>query len=149
MYFIKEIEINKLEDTIKVIDGLKTYNIGGKQVAIDDFWGKTEIIVGTYADKSLFKENDNVIFIPYASEYSVKDIEDGYKQLFLNVSTPEYDNVDGYIVVVKYATDIKTDGKVLFRRYPTEIVVELKEGQYLNLYNKKLKVIQNKLYFEV
>lgn len=148
MYFIKEIDINKLEDTIKITNGIKTYDINGKYVAVDDFWGKTEFVIGTYADKSLFKVDEKSIIIPYASEYSVKNIGDGYKELFFNVSTPEYKNVQGYIVIVKYATDIKTNGTTLFRRYPTEIVVLLKEGQFLEIFDKRLEVIQNKLYFE-
>lgn len=146
MYLIKEVEIGGLERNIKVYDGLKTYNINDQFIAINDFWGDTSIIIGEFCDTSKFIKLGNAYFIPYANEYNMKDLYDGYKKMELNVSEMSND-VKGHIVIVKQAENIKTDGETLFRRYPTEIIVLLKEGQYLNLYDKKLKVIENKLCF--
>lgn len=144
MYYIKEINIDNYNNTIEIINGIKTYKIDKMFVVVDDFWGKTEIMLGDYADRDLITKKGETHLIPYANEYTIKELDDGYKHIILNVSTPQ-EKIDGYIVIIKYATNIKTDGEVLFRRYPTEVVTVLKEGNYLELFDRKIEVINNKL----
>lgn len=149
MYFIKEIITNRLNNTIEIVNGIKTYKIGDKYVAGDDFWGKTELLVGTFADEKKFTKYNDYLLIPYTNSYNVKDIDDGYKQLDFNISTLDLGNIEGYIVIIKYDSNIKTNGEVLFRRYPSEIMVVLREGEFLEVFDKVIKVVDNKLQMEI
>lgn len=148
MFLIKQIIINNLEENIKVIDGIRCVYVNGRYVAIEAFWGKSEIIVGNYADKTLFKrdkEEEDVEIIPYASECMIKDLDDGWKNLCFNISTYQLEKLEGYIIIVKYSSSIETDGDILFRRYPTEVVVKLTNDNYIKLGTKRFEVINNKL----
>ncbi len=144
MYKIKEIIIDNFNNTIEIINGLKTYQIKDKYITVNDFWGDTKLIFGEFVDYALFEELKDMRLISYVNEYIISELVDGYKSFCFNISSPQ-EQIDGYIVIVKYATDIKTDGEILFKRYPTEIVVMLKDENYLELSNKKIKVINNEL----
>lgn len=145
MFLIKEININMLEDTVKIIHGLTTYKINNKYEVKNCFWGKSEVFVGKFIDELLIRKNDGKHIISYANEIVIKNLDDNYKQIDFNISAPDKNNINGYIIIIKYGENIKTDGSVLFRRYPTEIVAMLKEGNYLEVYNKRFEVINNKL----
>jgi len=115
-------------------------------IGVDNFWGRTDISVGNYADFSklpAYGEMDRLL--SYVSEYSVEDYGDNYKKFYFNVSTYEPEKKEGYIIFVKFGQNIETNGKKIFGRYPTEIVVVLKEGEYLEFNGKKVEVINEQL----
>ena len=148
MYLLKTMRFNQQTKNVEVEDGIRVYLIEGFKyiISTDSFWGKINIHLGTYADYSKFptyKEKEQLL--SYVSEYEVKECGDNYKEFYFNVSTYQPEMKDGYIIFIKFANDIKTNGKKIFGRYTTEIVVVLKDGEYLEFDGRRVEVIDNQL----
>lgn len=147
MYLLKTICENKLDDYVKVINGIECCYLENKLIPISPFWGKGEISLGIFADKEKFNEkNDGIFLLPYINEYTVKNEKDNYKYFWFNVSTFQSENIEGYILFIPYTSEeIITSGKKIFGRYCNEAVIVLKDKDFLKFGDKKLEVIDNKL----
>lgn len=149
MYLIKSIYFDSHTDCVKVENCIRILKSkdSKKTLVSHDYWGKTNLHIGQFANISQFTKPDNkYLLLSYVSEYSVKDLRDGFKELSFHVSTYQPDKIEGYIIFIKSSIDtIKTNGKKLFGRYLSEIVAVLKDGEYLEFSGKKIKVVDNHL----
>ena len=128
MYLLKNVYLSPMTENVMVENGIRATLLKNKELRThNDFWGRTEIHLGEFADFSKFAEMERkrVYLIPYISEYEVKDIFDGFKDFYFSISTYQPDKVEGYIIFIKKARDIKTSGKKLFGRDTDEIVAIL------------------------
>lgn len=148
MYKLKTLSYNYENKSIVSRNGILCLEAKDEIFPLSQFWGNTEINIGTYADENLMKEDaekdDESFYLTYAIEYKSEEEKDGFKKLTLSVSTPG--EVKGYIVFIPYSgLNIKTSGEKLFGRYPTEIVAVLKEDDYLTFSGRTLMVMKNQL----
>lgn len=115
MYLIKSIYFNPLADCLKVENCIRIPKStdSKKTLVSHDYWGKTNLHIGKFADISQFTKLDNkYLLLSYVSEYDVKDIRDGFKEFSFHVSTYQPDKIEGYIIFIKSSFDnIKTNGK--------------------------------------
>ena len=129
MYFLYTLSVNQLGYPDPIY-GIKASFLEKEEKAIveDEFWGETEII---FEDNSDFNYSQNKsTLIPYVNAYKVENLKDGFKKFSFIVNKVE--ELDGFIIFIKKAfTPIKTNGKKLFGRTPNEIVVVLKNRQYI------------------
>ena len=58
-------------------------------------------------------------------------------------------NIEGYILFVENEKNISTDGQIIFSNLPNQIVVILKNGQYLDFSGKKATVQKDILVLHV
>ena len=145
MYLLKSISYDPNIKSVLVEDGIKCYIKRDNVVYVpDSFWGETEIYLGINASKQ-FEYYEEKYLLQYSNEYSVTPLEDNFKKLDFNVIEYE-ENIEGYIIFVKYGEDIKTNGEKLFGRYYNEIVVVLKDKEFLEFCGKRIEVIKNRLY---
>ena len=93
--------------------------------------------------------DEKYLLLSYVNEYTVTDMEDGFKKIWFNLSSYARKGMEGYIIFLKHEEDIKTNGEKIYGRYPTEIIVLLKEGQYLDFSGKHLKIIDGLLMVEI
>lgn len=148
MYLIKNLYFEPLTHNVNVEDGIQIGIIGtSKTCTGNDFWGKTEVLFGNYADFTKIPVSHGPYhLLSYVSEYEVENIDDGFKKLSFHVSTYQPEKKEGYIVFIRQSPkEIKTNGQKIFGRYPTEIVVVLKDGNYLEFGDKRIEVIEGRL----
>ena len=55
------------------------------------------------------------------------------------------EEIEGYIIFVYNQELIHSDGRILYGRYPNDIVVVLKEGNFIKLSENEIMVVKNKL----
>lgn len=149
MYLLKTLRIDKQTDSIDIENGIVCALINEKLYAYDEFWGKTEIICGNYADWDKIKKNANDEYIlSYCNEINIIEENDGFKKFLINTSIPN--SIEGFILFIKYTNDpITTNGEKLFGRYPNEGVFILKNNQEIILDNHKIKVFESSLYLNI
>ena len=148
MYLIKNIYCNNRTNEINIESGIKVVILEKNEVVVrDEFWGKTEINLGIFADFTKIPNiNEGFKLLSYVNEYKVEDIGDGFKKLFFNVSEYNGEKKEGYIIFVKKSiNEIKTNGQKIFGRYPTEAVVILKNKNYHEFDNVRIEVIGEQL----
>ena len=148
MYIIKEIKLNKFNNSIEIIDGISCALINDKLIPFDEFWGKTEIMTGNFTDWRLLKNKSKEDMLTYCNEINVQNLDDGYKKLLFNVSTPN--KIDGYIVILRNIDGkIDTNGIKIFGRYYNEGIFLLKENKVVSFENYHVKVIDGHLYLNI
>lgn len=144
MYLIKNVYFDHRTNDVKVEDGIQIGILGNsKTIARDDFWGKTEVHFGNYADFTKIPTISGLYnLLSYVSEYEVENTGDGFKKFSFYVSTYQPEKKEGYIIFIKQSLkEIKTNGQKIFGRYPTEIVAVLKDGNYLEFDGRRIEVI--------
>lgn len=147
MFLLKKLSYDHGSNQVEVVDGIRSFVSENGVIVQDEFWGRTEVNLGLFADKSKFEDlEDGLVLINYANECSSSDIGDNYKKLTINVSVFEQEKIEGYIVFIKHSVGgFKTNGEILFKRYYTECVAILREGEYLKYDGGIVKVIDAKL----
>lgn len=145
MFLVKNLWYDYEKAMVVVEEGINCLNVRGRIEIPNCFWGKSEAWLGECANvEDIFHNEDKEGWLVYVNEITKETLEDGWVKLLFNVSTYE-ENIEGYLIFVKYCKNIKTDGEILFSRYHSEVVAKLKEGQYISLNGKKLEVINGKL----
>lgn len=142
MYLLKNLKFTPLEGRLIVEDGIKVvrYPNESNVEVRNAYWGKSKL-TGIIVVSSL---------LSYVNSYCVNNMGDGYRSIDFHVSDHCPENIEGYILFIEKSFDeIKTDGEILFRRYPNEIVVILREGQFVEFSEKKATVVDNKLLLTV
>lgn len=150
MYLIKNIYLDKNTNCVVVENGIRTAKIKSGVITrlevFNSFWGKTEINLGEFADFLKMEElKENQFLLSYTNEYEIENLPDGFKKIEFNVSMYEPKKVEGYIIFVENEQKIQTNGKVLFGRYPKDVIVVLQEGQFIKLSQKEITVMNKKL----
>lgn len=104
-----------------------------KAILKDEFWGQTEIILEDNSDFCFDpKKKGEYTELSYVNSFKVEDLEDGFKKFHFTVGKRDDRKFEGYMTFIKSSsTDIETNGEKLFSRTPNEIVVILKDGQYV------------------
>lgn len=144
MYLLKVISYDANTKSVIVEDGLKIYIKKDNTVYVrDSFWGETEIYLGKCVSEK-FEYYEEEYLLSYLNEYCVSSLRDNFKKLDFNVYQKD-DNIEGYMLFIKYGDNIKTNGEKLFRRYYDEIVVVLRENDFIEFCGKRIEVINNKL----
>ncbi|MBE5819799.1 MAG: hypothetical protein E7310_03130 [Clostridiales bacterium] len=89
MYLIKNLYFDHQTNDVKVENGIQVGILGkSKTIARDDFWGKTEVHFGDYADFTKIPVISGLYnLLSYVSEYEVENIGDGFKKFSFHVST--------------------------------------------------------------
>ncbi len=146
MFLLKNVTYEYRNDTLSIQDGidvsLQTSTKKTKKVIVHDpFWGKVKIKFTIF---SHLKKKNNYYLLYYANKFTVKDVTDGYKKIQFYIGTYHPDKVEGCIVFIKNrVTDgklIETSGQKIFGRYPGEGVFVLRKGDFINCFNKTLRV---------
>ena len=143
MYSLKTIYFDHQTNDVKVQNGIQIGLLGNsKAIARDAFWGKSDIHFGDYADFNQIPTiNEFYKLLSYISEYEVENIDDGFKKFSFSVSTYQPEKNYGYIVFIQNSLkEIRTTGKKPFGRFPTEIVVVLKDGDFLEFEYRRFEV---------
>lgn len=150
MYLIKNIYLDKNTNCVVVQDGIRIAKIKSSSITrlevFNSFWGQTQINLGEAADFSKMEEvEENQFLLSYTNEYEIENLSDGFKKISFDVSRYELKKTEGFIIFVQNEEKIQTNGKVLFGRYPRDVVVLLEEGQFIKISGKEILVINNKL----
>lgn len=146
MYLLKNISLNHTTKSVVVDPGVQFVRVNHSYIFLNEFWGSTDLLVGEFADfNRLPVIAENKFYLSYVSEYFATKLPDSYTNICFSLSAYEPEKIDGYIVFINSENNISTNGEKLFGRYPTEIVVVLKEGQYLTFSEQKVEVQDGKL----
>lgn len=150
MFYLKTLGHNHFSKQRIIENGIRSFKLDESDTVISapGFWGETEIHIGDYSAEEHFEKGymPNEMWVSYASEYFVKDLGDGFKKIVIHAATFNPDDVEGYIVFSgRNIKNVKTDGNKIFQRYLNEVVVELKEGQYLEYDSGRVEVHNGKL----
>ena len=145
MYLLKRIQVNPFDRIITTTDGLTMVKLkdSNQSKVLHCFWGEINFTITHDAPKNI--RNGTTSYIFYANEYDYQQLEDGLINLHLTIGAFEPDNVEGYILFIRNEKDIKTNGQKLFGRFPSEIVVVLKNGEYIELSGEKIEVMHGML----
>lgn len=149
MYLIKNIYFDNQIQNVVVENGIRVgvLQYVTKLIVADPFWGETDIWLGSKSEFAYWSESKGkYTLLPYVDEYEVKPLKDGFKEFSFNVSEFQQDNLEGYIIFIKSSNgDIISNGEKLFQRYSTEIVVVLRDGQYVEFDGKRIQVTNKQL----
>lgn len=148
MYLLRMLGYDHMKKCIIVEKGIKFGIVDNKTVPAPGFWGETEIRLGHFANMSKLEKFDSsakMYMLTYANEYMVENKDDNLKKLIFNVSTYQSDEIEGCIIFTKNYRNVKTDGKILFRKYQNEVVVVLRDGQQLEYDGGKIEYFNGKL----
>lgn len=98
----------------------------------DEFWGKTEIVLEDNSDFGYDpKKKGEYVLLPYVNSFEVEELEDCFKKFYFNVGKHST-IVEGFIVFIKSSSmEIETNGEKLFGKTSNEIVVLLRNNQYV------------------
>lgn len=149
MYLLKNISFDAMNKNVIVENGIKICVKNNNTLVYlpYSFWGETQIDLGKYIDFSKFEKLDDngSCLLSYVNEYISVPIVDNFRKLIFNVSTYQEDKIEGYIIFLEHGENIKTNGERLFGRYYDEIVVVLKEKDFLEFEGKRIEVVNNNL----
>lgn len=151
MYLVKEVFTDQ-QGNVTITNGIAaTQTVKGNLELVGSFWGKEEIRIGEECDlekmKGMIEHHLNVF---YVNEYKTELLyKEHFKKIKFLINEYEPENIEGYIVFVSHEEKIKTTGEILFQESPTEIVVVLKEGNYLEFVDKRIVVINDSFFLQV
>lgn len=117
-------------------------------IPIDNFWGTTEIRQNGHVKFSYSSdlEYDAYLLLSYVNEISALDMNNELKKLIFHIGNYEPETKEGYIIFVKKsAVDINTNGKRVFGRTLKEGVIILKNGEYIEVGERRIEVVNNQL----
>ena len=150
MYVIKTILYDAQCQKIDVKNGLSLlYNKDSEDnvKAVIGVWNKTNILFESpmsYGDLEDYPRGEKRLFV--VSDYRYENGE----FCFTVKKETETEKKEGYLVFIKHLNcNIKTSGKVVFTKYTTDSVVLLKDGDYLNIDETKIEVVNNLLMMEI
>lgn len=145
MYLLNTLHFDQSTQKILVENGLSVGVLEktGEVYAKNQYWGQT---VFYNCDYYCPIKREGFFPLPYVSNYEVEDIGDGFKRFHFNIGEFDPKTMEGYIVFIPISSkEILTNGKRLFGRLPSEIVVVLKNGQYVKFDDNEVTVVDNKL----
>lgn len=150
MYLIKRLSIDPTNGSFVVNTGIKAkitkYSEGrpSRFVIPEAFWGGTDIklsSIGRYVET----QEKGTVVIEYATSYKMELFRDVRYILNLIIGNRNTKNIEGYIIFVDNGSNFKTNGETLYGGYRKEIIVVLKEGQYLDFSRQRVEVVKGKL----
>ena len=149
MYLIKQVGTTQ-KGSVTIESGISAAITQPRKLTmIGNFWGEDDVRLGDYCDMEKLAGEEHCLNVSYTSTYKAVDIGDGFKRLEFWISSYEPNNVEGYILFMNYERDIETNGEKLFGRWQTEIIVVLREGQYIEFSGKRLEVVNGGLFLRI
>lgn len=154
MYLLKTLGFAELGKYVKVENGIRLIKTGDKKYEVlNPFWGKSSVVLSHGSDEANLEKtySEDYYLLNYISFIWGEpgntgiNIGDGFKdfKFCLYQYTPEA--IEGYIIFIEKMDKIKTNGQIIFRRYPNEIVAILRDGNYLEFSDRRVEVINSKL----
>lgn len=135
MYLLQTLSVDQKTNRALVQFGIRAETLEKVQKAIakDEFWGETEIILEDNSDFCFDpKQKGKDALLKYVNSFNVEDLKDSFKKLHFTVGKRDDRKFEGYIIFIKSSsTNIETNGEKLFCRTSNEIVVVLKDEQYV------------------
>lgn len=115
----------------------------------DEFWGKTEIVLEDNADFGYDpKKKGKYVLLPYVNSYKVEELEDGFKKFHFTVGKKFSSEFEGSILFIKSSpTKIETNGEILFGGTPKQIVVVLREEQYMEFGELRFEALDQDIFY--
>jgi len=147
MYLLRTIKVSPLTGDITIENGIrvkKGESYHWPLVSQNEFWGTTNIHLGTLSDISKCPEiNEKEFLLSYTSAFFVTNLKNTLKTIDLNVSCYEK-HVKGILVFTESAHNAETNGTILFQTNSKMITV-LKNGQFLKFDDKKVIATEDQL----
>ena len=149
MYVIKKVLYDAQCQKIDVKNGLSLcYDKGNNEIkAVTGVWNKTNILFessmryGDLEDRPRGEKRLSAV-----SDYKY---ENGEFYFTVNRET-ETEEKEGYFLLIKHSNcKIQTSGKIVFTKYTTDSVVLLKNGDFLNIDETRIEVVNNRLMMEI
>ena len=147
MYLVKKVFTDQ-QGNVTITNGIAAIESSSRKLELTgSFWGKEEIEIGEKCDFEMMKGKvEHHLQVSYVNGYEKGHI---YNKIKFYINEYEPKNVEGYIIFIPHEENIKTNGEILFQKWPTEIVVVLKEKDYLEFADKKLIVLNDMLWLQV
>ena len=147
MYLIRNIYVDHQKEKLQIEKGIQVGLACSMAMVRNEWWGSTDIRLGEKVDHSKITPISGLFdLLSYANKYEVEDMGDGFKKIILDVNEYEENNIEGYIVFIRFSYDeIKTSGKKLFGRFFSEMVAVLKEGDFIEFDKKRIEVSGGRL----
>ena len=139
MFLLRKILISETGSEIILKSGIEVFATTQGLICADSFWGDTIINVDSKVDYLENFEKTNVRGgrrLEYVSAYYCFDALNSLKRFIFYVEDYDLNKLEGYILFIKRSVkheNIKTNGTLLFNLYPHEIVIELKNSQYIKI----------------
>ena len=146
MYLVKRVYTNEYGD-VTIQNGVTAVQVEDKKLQLIK-WDKADVRIGELCNLEQLKESAKpYLRVSYINEYE-RDFFVNGGNFKLLVNQYESQNIEGYIIFIEHEENIKTNGNIIVRRYPTEIVVVLTEGDYLEFADKKLEMLNYTLWLQ-
>lgn len=147
MYLVKEVWESTNDQYPKVINGLRIVKREKSEAREAlHFCLKTDIYFGEFADFSKIpKYNKLEYLLTYVNQCEMKGNDCDSKEIYLHIDSYQPENKEGYIIFCGNTfRKPKTNGQKIFE-YGIECVIMLKDGEYLELGDSRLEVINKQL----
>lgn len=148
MYLVKNVFTDQ-QGNVTITNGVAATETSPRNLEIiGSFWGKEEIKIGEACDLEKMKGMiEHYLNVFYVNEYKVQALYKKQIKFYINEYEPE--NIEGYIIFIRHEENIKTDGEILYQKWPTEIIVVLKEEDYIEFADKRLIVLNDTIWLQV
>ena len=148
MYLIKNIYLDNNTNCVVVEDGIRIAKIKNafttRLEVLNSFWGQTQIDFEENFNFSKFN-NKNEYLLSYVDKFYVSNLAGDFKSFTFKVEEDKSEEIEGYIIFAYNQEVILSDGRILYGRYPNDLVVVLKEGNFIKLCENEILVVNNKL----
>ena len=154
MYLIKKLSTQNgalvAENGIRIIKMWDSDSNKSNFSIFNGFWGSTDIYISKLTDISKFQKVCHSLYLlSYATKLISKNTDNNSKNFKFFVDDYQPNNIEGYILFIENEKNISTDGQIIFSNSPNQIVVILKNGQYLDFSGKKATVQKDILVLHV
>ena len=148
MYLIKNIYLDKDTNCVVVEDGIRIAKIKNafttRLEVLNSFWGQTQIDFEENFDFSKLKK-ENKYLLSYVDKFGASKLPGDFKRFTLKLEEDKSEEIEGYIVFAYNQEMIRSDGRILYGKYPNDLVVLLKEGNFIKLSENEISVCNNRL----
>ena len=148
MYLIKNIYLDNNTNCVVVEDGIRIAKIKNafttRLEVLDSFWGQTQIDFEENFDFSKFNK-ENQYLLSYVDKFGASKLPGDFRRFTFKLEEDKSEEIEGYIVFAYNQEMVQTDGRILYGRYPNDLVVVLKEGNFIKLCENEIMVVKNKL----
>lgn len=144
MYLIKNIYQNPDTKDVIIQNGIRVKQLNnGETVVLNSYWGHSCI---TTRDNPEFTEKNGDLYMCYTNDFDVTELSRDEKKFLFGLGNFEKDNVEGYIVLIRYAKQLKSTATKIFGRHQTELIAIMQEGEQIDFgEGHKIRILQGVL----
>ena len=148
MYIIKTIFYDAICQRVDIRNGLIVNDVDlleGKAEILQRFWNESYIYFGEGINFSELENYNGKKLLSFAKHYKFDD-----DKFYFWVEKNESINKEGYIIFIKHVnSEIKTDGTIICEKYTTNTAILLQDGNYIEIDNNKIEVVNNQLMMHI